>query len=134
MTTNWLVCRLRCFDDRVQDRFGHVVIDLPYGICTLTNQKFYGAFCFRRRVDDEADRRPPRWTSIQHIAAIKQTRSQLFARLTLFARGASLRNLFDPIFFNRDCAFRGFPPATDVQKRGAFDNEWGSLRPSHVNG
>src|SRR4029450_10102395 len=97
MTTNWLVCRLRCFDDRVQDRFGNVVIDLPYGICTLTNQKFYGAFCFRRRADDKADRRPQWRLSIQDIAAIKQTRAQLFARFNLFASDTQGSNGASPV-------------------------------------
>jgi hypothetical protein len=46
----------------------------------------------------------------------------------------SISNFSDPIFFNKDCAVPDLPPAMSVQKRGAFDNEWSSLRPSHVNG
>jgi hypothetical protein len=37
--------------------------------------------------------------------------------------GGSISNLFDPVFFNEDCAVPDLTPVTNVQKRGAFDGE-----------
>src|SRR4029453_18788771 len=82
VTPHRLTCSLCRLDDRIQNRFGNVVIDF-YGIRALTNQEVYGAFSFLSRIYDNTHRRGNGWTSVQHIARIEQTRPEFFTRFNL---------------------------------------------------